>query len=70
MAAVSSEGVAIGGGGVGGGGGKGSAATWRNQVMVGELPPDFLRIMITPQQVRGLAENVALATMSMEHLLY
>jgi len=47
MAAVSS---AVAGGG--GGGGGGSAATWRKQVMVGELPPDFLRIMITPQQAQ------------------
>ena len=45
MAAVSTEGS------VGGGVGRASTATWRKQVMVGELPPDFLRIMITPQQV-------------------
>ena len=42
MAAVLTEGS---------GGGRASTATWRKQVMVGELPPDFLRIMITPQQV-------------------
>merc|ERR1711970_1624571 len=34
------------------GGRQGSAATWRKQVMVGDLPPDFLRIMITPQQAQ------------------
>ena len=45
MAAVSSEGSAVSGVV------RGSAATWRKQVMVGDLPPDFLRIMITPQQV-------------------
>merc|ERR1711872_944602 len=43
MAAVSAEGS---------GGGRGCAATWRKQVMVGDLPPDFLRIMITPQQAQ------------------
>lgn len=41
MAAVSAE-----------GGGRGCAASWRKQVMVGDLPPDFLRIMITPQQAQ------------------
>jgi len=46
MAAVSSEGSAVSGVV------RGSAATWRKQVMVGDLPPDFLRIMITPQQAQ------------------
>jgi toll-interacting protein len=32
--------------------GRSGSASWRSQVMVGDLPPDFLRIMITPQQAQ------------------
>ena len=54
MATVASEGSAVSGGV------RGSAATWRKQVMVGDLPPDFLRIMITPQQVSHENEGLCL----------